>query len=402
MQQSPSRATRAVLFSLLGACAIAPLAPTIADAGPEGRRVHTMHIFSGGTDGATPSWSVVRDAQGNLYGTTVKGGAYNGGTLYKIAPDGSFGVLYAFGKHSSGGAGPMDTPVILADGSLVGSAGRNDGQTGSVIYKISPNGRESELHRFGADDPVGYASFGLTADGSGNLYGTTRQGGSGSCGAAFRLHADGTADLLYAFKGGASDGCRGAGPVTLDAAGNLYGVAGGGEYNTGVVYKITPDGSESVLHTFGNYSQDDGSDAFGPLLLDGAGNLYGTTRSYGVLGGGTVYKIAPDGTETLLHGFGSPDGVFPPGDPVGGVIMDADGNLYGTTLFGGQGNNGVVFKLAPGGRLRILHSFYGPDGAEPISVSFGANGSLIGAAQNCGIKKSGTCQQGTVFELPLR
>src|SRR5438034_6308412 len=107
MKRSSLRATRAVLVSLLGACALAALAATTADAGPFGKRVHTLHMFTGGTDGGTPSWGVVRDAQGNLYGTTVRGGAYNDGTLYRIAPDGSYGILYAFGKHPSGGAIPV-------------------------------------------------------------------------------------------------------------------------------------------------------------------------------------------------------------------------------------------------------------------------------------------------------
>jgi len=389
MRQSSSSATRALLVSLLGACALASLAATTAEAGPGRESVHILHAFAGGSDGTMPSVGLVRDAQGNLYGTTGKGGAYNDGVLYKITPDGSYRVLHAFGKRQSGAALPVGAPVLLSDGSLAGTAGRADGQTGSVIYKLSSKGQESVLHRFGADDPLGYNALGLVADAAGNLYGATSTGGPSNCGTVFRLHADGATDLIYAFKGGASDGCKAAGPMTFDAAGNLYGVTGSS------VFSIAPDGTETVLHMFAGV-QGDGANPYGPVTLDAAGNLYGTTMSGHDSSslGGTVYKIARDGTETVLQRFPS-GGYNTPNEPVGGVIVDADSNLYGTTLWGGHWNNGVVFKLSPDGEMRILHSFHFADGANPLSLIFGANGTLVGANQ------LGVGYEGNVFQINM-
>jgi len=393
MNQSPARLTRAFLLSLLGACVLAAVVPVIAEANQFGRHARVLHAFGGGTsDGAEPVSGVARDAQGNLYGATRTGGAYNKGTLYKIGPDGRYRVLTAFGKHNGGGALPLDTPLILADGSLVGPASRADGQTGSVIYKLSPNGHLSMLHRFGIDDPVGYNAHGLVADGGGNLYSATQNGGPFNCGTVFRLHADGTTDFIYAFKGGADDGCGASGPVAFDAVGNLYGSTSGGEYNGGAIYRIAPDGTETILHMFGsNDESDDGAGPSGPVALDGAGNLYGATQSgtHATSLEGTVYKITPDGTETVLQRFalGAQE---QPSRPVGGVIVDADGNIYGTTLTGGLGLDGVVFKISPRGRLRILHAFYAFDGVMPISLAFGGDGSLIGTTDHGGVGRYGT------------
>lgn len=392
------RATRAVMILLLGACALGSLMPTIAEAGSDGRRVHVLHAFGGANDGMEPSSGLARDAQGNLYGVTDKGGAYNEGTAYKIAPDGSYRVLAAFGKHANGAAFPVFTPVVLTDGSLVGSATSTDRKE-DVIYKISSGGRQSVLYRFASDGHLGSILKGLIADADGNLYGVTGWGGPSNCGAAFRLNTDGTADLIYAFKGGAADGCHPNGPMTFDAAGNLYGVTDvGGEQYEGAVYKIAPGGAETVLYAFGSGNKvDDGYSPMGPVTLDAAGNLYGTTTTgHNGCRGGTVYEVAPDGTETVLYRF---DGLgFSPQYPVGGVIVDADGNVYGTTMYGGGAWNGVAFKLLPHGRLRILHAFNLDEGAQTMSLIFGDNGSLLGVNEIGG----DTVYGGTVFKINVR
>jgi uncharacterized repeat protein (TIGR03803 family) len=172
-------------------------------------------------------------------------------------------------------------------------------------------------------------------DAHGNLYGTTSQGGEANWGTVFKLAPNGTATELYAFTGGEDGGGPYAGLI-MDAQGNLYGTG------IDVVFELTPDGTETVLHTFGQSG--DGYEARAGLVMDSEGNLYGTT----VYGGGpdnlgTVYKVTPSGTETVLHAFSGPDG----GYPWGGLAFDVQGNLYGTTSVGGANGQGTVFKLTP-------------------------------------------------------
>ena len=178
-------------------------------------------------------------------------------------------------------------------------------------------------------------------DSAGNLYGST-QGGAHGCGAVYKVNHSGKGTVLYTFTCGTDGGYPGilAG-VILDASGNVYGTtSSGGESNAGVVYKVDTGGHETVLYSFKGLT--DGSSPSGPLIRDAAGNFLGTTRSGGASGAGTIYKLDPNGNETILYSFtGGTDGA----DPCAGVIRDTAGNLYGTTQSGGKDNDGVVFKL---------------------------------------------------------
>jgi uncharacterized repeat protein (TIGR03803 family) len=193
----------------------------------------------------------------------------------------------------------------------------------------------------------------LIIDGSGNLYGTTVSGGISvsCCGTVFQLAPNGTETVLHVFGESDGDGIAPYAGLIADADGNLYGTTfkGGGEIDAGTVFKLAPNGTETVLHTFTG-----GSDGYGPytgaLLMDNAGDLYGTTYAGGSTGChthegcGTVFKLAPGGTETELYVFKSQkDGVY----PESGVIADGAGNLYGTTSFGGLSKYGpgVVYKI---------------------------------------------------------
>ncbi len=233
-----------------------------------------------------------------------------------------------------------------------------------------------------------FPQAGLTADQAGNLYGTTAGGGTGAgcqgvggCGTVFKLGPHGTETVLYSFAGG-GDGSSPNGTLIVDQAGNFYGTTAAGGFSgcalgaeCGTVFKLAPDGTHTVLYSFTGGR--DGGVPEAPLLADQAGNLYGTTTQGGSggcggYGCGTVFKLAPDGTETILHAFrGGSDGaeLF-----AAGLIADQAGNLYGTTWEGGKGCNGAgcgtVFKLAPDGTKTILHSFAGGrhDGAGPQGV----------------------------------
>ena len=398
-----------------------------------------LYRFSGGTDGGSPEAGVIRDLQGNLYGTTPVGGTGGYGTVYKLSPTGDESVLYSFsgvdsiqGQDSEGGVifgsggrllgatvagGPGGTGVIYEvsgvgqesvlfsfpgstggfspEGTLIGDAAGNlygtnsDGGIGfGVIYKILPGGQEKVLYAFTGGVDGGLPLCGVTPDAAGNLYGTTIFGGVANAGVVYKLDAAGQESTLYSFAGGADGGGPNSG-VILDAVGNVYGTtAGGGAMNFGVVYEVSPGGVETVLHTFIG-----GADGQGPqaaVARDHAGNLYGTTISGGVGNLGVVFRIAPDGAETILHSFtGGADG----GEPTSSVILDPAGSLYGTTNFGGTNFAGVLFQIT-GTSETVLFNFDYTDGAFPGNVVRGPSGNLYGTTYD-----GGTNNEGVVYEV---
>ena len=369
--------------------------------GANAARLKVLYSFPGGADGALPGVSF-RDRSGNLYGATGYGGtSCDCGTVFKLAPDGTETVLYAF---AGGTDGTYPSGVIRdSQGNLYGTTyeGGNTGCGGSgcgTVFKIVPDGTKTILHTFagGTDgaNPVGVIQVGKY------LYGITAQGGIKNCGpyncgTVFRLDTHGKEHILHRFAGG-RDGSYPAG-VIADSAGNLYGatVLGGGSgcsgSGCGTVFKLAPDGSETVLHAF--TAGNDGSGPDSELTLDASGNLYGTTAVGGSkncqgYGCGTVYKVSADGTEQVLYAFqGTSDGSW----PWGNLILDGAGNLYGVTDVGA----GVVFKLAPGGTESVLHAFTGGnDGDQPNGLVADNKGNLYGTALY-----GGTDGDGTVFKL---
>ena len=204
-----------------------------------------------------------------------------------------------------------------------------------------------------------------------------------------------TESVLYSFgTGNVHDGKSPNGGLVMDASGNLYGTTAiGGTDHFGTVFKITPSGVESVLHSFGTGNVHDGKYPNGGMVMDASGNLYGTTVFGGTANKGTVFKITPSGVESVLHSFGTVHGtVF----PHGGMVMDASGNLYGTTVFGGTNNLGTVFKITPSGVASVLHSFgtgnvwQDPNGGMVMAAS----GNLYGTTS-----LGGTDHSGTVFRI---
>jgi len=263
-----------------------------------------------------------------------------------------------------------------------------------------PNGHERVLHRFMNVPDGRFPSGRLARDELGNLYGTTENLGRRYYGTVYKLSPDGSLTVLFAFKNW-SDGVNPADGVVLDDAGNLYGTTalGGTPDAEGVVFKLAPDGSETVLHNFDGSA--DGGHPSG-LTIDSAGNLYGVTTSGGDLqcdesgaGCGVLFKIAPDGTETVLHSFEghlNNDGRIPVG-----LLLGQSGNLYGVTTRGGERNCdcGTVYEFAPGGNYTILYSFAGrKDGAHPQSDLIEDNGRLLGTAY-----EGGQFGYGTVFAV---
>ncbi len=248
----------------------------------------------------------------------------------------------------------------------------------------------------------------LALDAQGNLYGTTYYGGIFNsenaypmgAGVAFKLDALGHFSVLHAFTS-APDGANPDGPLTLDAQGNLYGTTsfGGdalGGSGAGIVFMLDPMGSETVLHTFnpGSLGKNDGAGPMGALVRDKHGDLYGTTSGGGVFQGGTVYKVDPTGNETILHSFlGSTDGDA----PFSGLVSDKHGNLYGTTILGGVNGFGVVYELSRHGkRVTAFHSFTeGSDGGNPWGgIARDKKGNLYGTTN-----QGGAFGHGVVFKV---
>jgi uncharacterized repeat protein (TIGR03803 family) len=383
------------------------LAATISAA--QAQTLVPLHQFTGGADGAFSEGAVVRDAAGNLYGTTTSGGG-DDGTVFKIDSLGKETVLFAFNAFVSG-AFPTGTLIQDPAGNLYGIADEGPGGAG-IVYKLSPKGDQKVLFAFqgGLDtnNPTGPAG-GLLIDKSGNLFGTAQFGSNTGCalgcGSVFRLDTAGVLHLLHKFTGG-SDGGKPIGPLVKDADGNLYGVAqSGGDLSCldpdpessnlgcGTVFKLSPARALTVLHRF--HGGLNGSVPQGGLLLDGAGNLYGTTFRGGISEHGTVFQISKDGAYTVLHRFRKAEGV----NPNGGLVLDDAGNLFGTAQQGGALNLGTVFQLSPDRVLNVLHSFEGlEDGAVPFAgLIRDETGHLFGTTVKNFLVQQ--IQGGSVFEI---
>lgn len=385
-----------------------------------------LHTFKSAPGGQNVG-NMLLDAVGNLYGWTYVGGAYGDGTVFELTPnaDGSWTKQTLHSFNGDDGRGPAGL-IFDTAGNLYGTTqyGGEDGGC-ATVFKLTHNSNgtwtESVLHSFTGGDGCDILGS-LVFDTVGNLYGTAAEGGSGGWGTVFQLmpNSDGTwtEHTLCNFTLGSDGGYPWGTRLTLDAAGNLYGVttygglpgcdpAGRGCFGLGVVFELTPnsDGTwtEHVLHTF--TGKKDGANPDSSLVFDAAGNLYGTA-TYGGLrsycsgyGCGVVFELTPNSnggwTEEVLHSFSGKDGA----NPFAGVIFDAGGNLYGTVPAGGAHGYGIVFKLAPNSKggwgETVLHTFIDQPGADPYAgVIFDAVGNLYGATWGDGTKTFGS-----VFEI---
>jgi uncharacterized repeat protein (TIGR03803 family) len=359
-----------------------------------------LYTFTGGADGKYPEAGLIRDTDGNLYSTTVQGGASRYGTVFKLDKNGQT-VVHSFTGAGADGLYPQAGMIRDSAGNLYGTTADGGTYFSGTVFKLEQAGTETTLYSFTGGSDGAYPYAGLIQDRAGNLYGTTEWGGNYGFGTVFKLEQGGTETILYSFTGG-SDGAQPLAGLIRDPAGNLYGTTWkGGDLpacygqGCGVVFKLDSAGTETVLYAFTG-----GLDGWAPragLIRDAAGNFYGTTYAGGAFDLGTVFKLDPTGTETLLYSFHGPDG----SQPYAGLIRDEAGNLYGTTPWGGNPQFcdlgcGVIFKLNATGLETVLHRFCrGVDGAYPDAVlTFDASGNLYGTTQ-----QGGTDNAGVVFRI---
>ncbi len=352
-----------------------------------------LYSLNGGPAGpGTPGGALALDSEGNLYGTTVSGGTGNQGVVYKFVPTaGQVDTVYNFPSRGDGAFPEYGNLVRDAAGNLYGTTGSGGTSGWGVIYKLHANGAESILHSFTGGEDGGEPQSGLIRDSSGNLYGTTSYG-AGNFGTVFKLSAAGEFTTLHSFSG-RTDGGNPQGYLALDTEGNLYGsTIYDGADGQGVIFEINNFDQFSVLYTFTGGA--DGGLPFAGVTVDAAGNLYGTTIAGGEYGWGVVFKLIPGGPETVLYNFPLN---YQIGSPWSNVVLDAQGNLYGTTDGAGNLNDyGAVYSLTQSGAFTALHMFAGgQDGCNPISgVTRDSSGNLYGATQSCG-----SLGHGVVYEV---
>lgn len=380
-----------------------------------------LHSFQS-TDGSSPESGVIEDSSGNLYGTALEGGAYLGGTVFKLTPKGKFSVLHSFGAPSSDGSGPF-APLLsdqngnLFGTTLVGGDDCIDGETigCGTVFKINSNGKESILHDFEGGDPSstdGMSPFaGLIADNNSKaMFGTTWGGYNG--GVVYQITPSGKETILYTYPPNTTTLY---GPLVQDVHGDLWGTIGGGggdhacEIDCGSVFKLHKTSKgwvETTTYSFAGGA--DGANPWAGLVYDSVRHVfYGVTvvgganqTCYyeGVLGGcGVLFKLDASGTQlTVLHSFNGADGEF----PTANLVLDPVGNVYGATPFGGPNSGeGTIFAYTIGGQFITLHSFTGGvDGSNP-------EGSLLLDQKRAAIYGTTiaggdpTCQCGVVFSI---
>jgi uncharacterized repeat protein (TIGR03803 family) len=244
-------------------------------------------------DGHSPI-GLLRDSHGNFYGTTFNGGATNNGTVYELTAAGQEKVLYSFNGFPDG-YNPVGAPVMDSQGNLYGTTFKGGPKYAGTVFQVTPAGVETILHGFQANSKDGqYPYAGLVTDSLGNLYGTTGYGGVTGSGTIFEITAAGAEKILYSFKGGSRDGQLPQTGLIFDSLGNLYGTTA---YDPnfigpfGTVFELTPAGKEIILHKF--TGTPDGDNPAGNVLRDSFGNIYGTTSIGGAYGSGTVFEIVP-------------------------------------------------------------------------------------------------------------
>ncbi len=384
--------------------------------------VRIISIFDG-TDGSSPNASVVQGRDGNFYGTTpfygVNGDASDG-TVFKVTSRGTLIALYSFCSQQgcADGSEPVRGVILATDGDFYGTTQYGGANNGGTVFKITPAGTLTTLYSFCAQANCADGdtlSYGVIQATDGNFYGMTYAGGAHNGGTVFKITPAGTLRTLYSFC--AQPSCTdGSSPIAVIQAtdGNFYGTTEyGGANNGGTVFKITPAGTLTTLYSFcAQANCSDGSLPQEALIQASDGNFYGTTSSGGNQGGcwtgecGTVFKVTPRGALTTLYAFCATSNCSDGVNPGGPLVQATDGNLYGTTSFGGAYGGGTAYSITLAGTLTTLHSFLGIVG-QPYNIAAGllqgTRGNFYGATYWGGPYGGpyGSYGDGTIFTLSM-
>lgn len=351
---------------------------------------------------------MVQGLDGNLYGTTQSGGANNSGTVFGISPAGVMTTLWEFCSLTGCPDGQWPSQLVpglngdLYGTTVLGGATLSCPVGCGTVFKITPAGTLTTLHTFCSDgdcvDGITPAS-GLVLANNGSFYGATAEFGANNGGTIFRITPNGTLTTVYNFcaSAGCSDGGSPCSPLIQGMNGNLYGTTqAGGADNFGTIFKMTPTGSLTVLYSFtSNFGSTNTCPA--PGLAQGmTGDLYGATEFGGTSDAGTLYKISLQGAFTPLCSFsGYADGAW----PLSGLVLATNGDLYGTTAASFSGPAGTIFKITPGGAFTTVYSFpsAGPEGIDPYGALVQATNGLLYGTTAWG----GASNDGTVFSLSV-
>ncbi|MBS0394307.1 MAG: hypothetical protein JSR54_06735 [Proteobacteria bacterium] len=303
-------------------------------------------------------------------------------------------LLHSFAGGTSDGAQPTGGLVLATDGQLYGMTYASGSGQAGVFYSLTTAGTYTLLHAFTATATDTGGPLGALIQGSdGNFYGTGQYGGSHLSGAVVQVTPAGAVTLLHSFAGGSADGSDPQGGVVRASDGTLYGTTyTGGGNNLGTVWKLATDGTLTLLHAFAGAGSSDGAYPRAGLMLASDGNLYGTTSGGGAHNAGTVFSVTPAGSYAVVYSFsgGAGDG----GDPRGELVEGADGALYGLSYDGGAANLGTLYRLTKAGSESVLYAFTGTgDGAYPYgALLLGADGNFYGLTFG-----DGTSQLGSLF-----
>jgi uncharacterized repeat protein (TIGR03803 family) len=322
-----------------------------------------------------PLASLTQGADGNLYGTTSQGGDANAGTVFQLTPAGTVTVLYAF-TGSADGAYPYAGVIQGTDGNFYGTTSQGGTGNAGTVFQLTPAGTITTLYAFTGGTDGAYPYAGVIQGTDGNFYGTTSQGGMGNAGTVFQLTPAGSITVLYTFTGG-TDGAYPYAGVIQATDGNFYGTTSqGGDANVGTVFRLTPAGSVTVLYAFTGGT--DGAYPYAGVIQGADGNLYGTTLMGGASNAGAVFELTAGGAFTALYAFtGGSDGAY----PYGGVIRLADGSLYGTGAYGGDLGGGTAFRLSSAQSPAVVWN-------APAPIAYGTR--LSGAQLNATASVPGT------------
>jgi uncharacterized repeat protein (TIGR03803 family) len=413
----------AAMLALIGGCAPLPASralPSAQSAGsarlvpPAKSNETVLYSFNGYTDGGDPAADLIADSSGTLYGTTVVGGEYSCGTVFRLAPSKTppwnETALYSFDCYSTGknpyGGITFDAHGNL-DGTTVSGGGSCNGYGCGLVFQLDGSS-EAVLHDFDGADGSGPGG-GVAIDKSGSLYGTTPDGGADSAGVVYRVSAGRSGwreTVIHTFTGGTDGSVGSLGRLLVDTSGNVYGVAEeGGAGGDGTVYELShPKGKWQFTTLYAFQGTPDAASPYGGLVADASGDLFGTTYYGGSAGAGTVFELVRSSKrhyrERVLYSFkGGSDG----SNPTSTLVFGASGELYGTTSNGGGSCGtygygcGVVFAFNPKNKKeRVLHSFGGTnDGSHPYyGLLLGKHGVLYGTTA-----AGGGSGQGVIFEV---